>query len=58
MRIPLDRGKRKGGVKFVKVEGEREEEKEILIRHEMVFPKWKRWSHEKFSRAWNKSYSV
>ena len=58
MRIPLDRGKGKGGVKLVKVEGEREKEKEILIRHEMVSRKWKKWSYQNFSRTWSEKYSV
>jgi hypothetical protein len=48
----------KGGVKVIKVEGGREEEKEVIIRHEIVSSKWKTWNHDNFSRDWNKNYSV
>jgi hypothetical protein len=58
MGIALDKGQGKGGVKEIKVEGEREKEKEVIVRHEMVSSKWKKWNHDNFSRDWNKNYSV
>ena len=58
MRIVLDKGKGKGGVKGIKVEGEREKDKEVIVRHEIVSSKWKRWNHDNFSRDWNKKYSA
>ena len=58
MRIAVEKGKGKGGAKVIKVEGEREKEKEVIVRHEIVPPKWKRWSHDNFSRGWGKKYSV
>jgi hypothetical protein len=57
MGIAVDRGKGKGGVKVIKVEGRREEEKEVIVRHEVVTSKWKRWSHDTFSRDWNMNCS-
>jgi hypothetical protein len=54
----LDKRQGKGGVKVIKVEGEREKEKEVIVRREMVSSKWKRWGHDNFSRGWNKKYSV
>jgi hypothetical protein len=56
MRIALDKGK--GGMKVIKVEGRREKEKEVIVHHEMVSSKWKRWNHGNFSRDWNNNYSV
>ncbi len=56
MRIAVEKGK--GGAKVIKVEGEREKEKEVIVRHENVPSKWKRWSHDNFSRGWGKKYSV
>jgi hypothetical protein len=47
-----------GGVKVIKVEGGREKEKEVIVRHEVVSSKWKTWNHDNFSRDWNKNYSV
>jgi hypothetical protein len=38
----------KGGVKKIKVEGGREKEKEVIVRHEIVSSKWKTWNHDKF----------
>ena len=58
MKIALDKGEGKGGVKVIKVEGRREKEKEIIVHHEIVSPKWKRWNHDNFSHDWNKKYSV
>jgi hypothetical protein len=46
-------------VKVIKVEdGKEEEEKEVIVRHEVIPSKWKTWNHDIFSRDWNKSYSV
>ena len=47
-----------GSVKEIKVEGEREKEKEVIVCHEIVSSNWKTWNHNNFSRDWNKSYSV
>ena len=47
-----------GSVKEIKVKGEREEEKEVIVRHEIVSSKWKKWNYNDFSRDWNKKYSV
>jgi hypothetical protein len=58
MRIALDKGEGKGGVKVIKVEGRREREREVIVRREIVFSKWKRWNHDNFSPDWNKKYSV
>jgi hypothetical protein len=58
MVIPSDKGQGKGGVKVIKVEGRREKEKEIIIRHETVSSKWKTWNHDKLLHDWNKNYSA
>ena len=58
MVIPFCKEKGKDGVKEIKVEGRREREKEVIVRHEIVFSKWKTWNHGNFSRDWNKNYSV
>jgi hypothetical protein len=47
-----------GGVKEIKVEGEREKEKEVIVRHEVLSSKWKKWNDDNFSRHWNKNYLV
>jgi hypothetical protein len=54
MAKPLQKGQEK--VKEIKVEGESIEKKEVIIRHEISFMKWKRWNYEEFSRKWNKTY--
>jgi len=54
MAKPLQKGQ--GKVKEIKVEGESIEKKEVIIRHEISFMKWKRWNYEEFSRKWNKTY--
>jgi hypothetical protein len=56
MKIALS--KEKGGVKVIKVEGVREKEKEVIVRHEIVPSKWKTWNHDNLLRDWNKKYSV
>jgi hypothetical protein len=58
MAIAYYKGQGNGGVKVIKVEGGREKEKEVIVRHEMVSSKWKRWNYDYFSRAWKKNYSV
>jgi len=45
-------------VEKIKVEGEREKEKEVTVRHEDVSSKWKKWNYDNLSRDWNKNYSV
>jgi hypothetical protein len=56
--IPLDKSQGNGSVKVIKVEGGREKEKEVIVRHEVVSSKWKPWNHDNFSRGWNENYSV
>jgi hypothetical protein len=58
MVIAFYKGQGNGGVKEIKVEGERQKEKEVIVRHEIVSSKWKTWNHDNFSRDWNKNYSV
>jgi hypothetical protein len=58
MVIEFYKGQGNGGVKVIKVEGGREKEKEVIVRHEIVSSKWKTWNHDNFSRDWNKNYSV
>ena len=58
MLITLDKEQGKEGVKVIKVEGGREKEREIIVRHETASSKWKRWNHDAFSQDWNKKYSV
>ena len=52
------KGQGNGGVKVIKVEAGREEEKEVIVRHEIVSSKWKAWNYDNISRDWNKNYSV
>ena len=47
-----------GGVRVIKVEGGREKEREVIVRHEVVSSKWKTRNHDNFLRDWNKNYSV
>ena len=56
MRITLDKGK--GDVRVIKVEGERQKEEEVIIHHEIVSRKWKKWSHDNVPRGWNKKYPI
>ena len=58
MVIPFYNGQEKGGMKEIKVQGEREKEKEVIVRHEMVSLKWKAWNYGNFSRDWSRKYSV
>ena len=58
MIITLDKGQGNGGLKKIKVEGAREKEKEVIVRHKIVSSKWKTWNYGNFSRDWNKNYSV
>ena len=50
------KGQGKGNVKKIKVE--RDKEKEVIVRHEIVSSKWKTWNHDNFSHDWDKNYSV
>jgi hypothetical protein len=58
MVIAFYKGQGNGGVKEIKVESERQKEKEVIVRHEIVSSKWKTWNHDNFSRDWNKNYFV
>jgi hypothetical protein len=55
MTSPLQ--KVQGKMNQIKVEGEREKEKEVIV-HEIGSPKWRMWNHDDFSRDWQKNYSV
>ena len=48
----------KGDVKKIKVEGEGDRVKEVIVRHGIALPQWKLWNYDDFSRDWNKSYST
>ncbi len=52
--------KRQGddGVKKIKVEGEREKEKEVIVRYEVVSSKWKTRHYHNFPGDWNKKHLV
>lgn len=52
------KGQWNGDMKKIKVEGGREKEKEVVIRHEVVSSKWETWNHDNFLRDGNKNYSV
>ena len=47
-----------GKVNQIKVEGECEKEKEVIVHHEIGSLKWKTWNHDDFSQDWQKKYSV
>jgi hypothetical protein len=53
MVIASYKGQGNGVVKVIKVEGGREKEKEVIVRHEVVSSKWKRWNHDNFLRDRN-----
>jgi len=52
--ITLQKGQGNGDLKKIKLEGERDEEKEVIIRHPTGPLKWKAWSwhvlHENAAR--------
>jgi hypothetical protein len=56
MVIAFDKGQENAGVRVIKVEGGREKEKEVIVRHEIVSSKRKTWNGDDFSREWNKTY--
>jgi hypothetical protein len=56
MAITLQKHQRIGDVKIIKVEGKRDKEEQVMVRHEIVPPEWRPWNHEDFSREWNKTY--
>jgi len=56
MVIAFDKGQENGGVRVIKVEGGREKEKEVIVRHEIVSSKRKTLNGDDFSREWNKTY--
>ena len=58
MVIASNKGQENGGVKGIKVEGGREKEKEVIVRHEDVSSKWKTWNHDDFLQDWQEKYSV
>jgi hypothetical protein len=51
-------GQGNADVKKIKVQGEREKEKEVIVHHEIGSPKWRTWNHDDFSRDWQENYSV
>ena len=46
----------KGDLKKIKVEGEGDEGKELIVRHDIALRGWKKWNYDDFSRDWNKTY--
>jgi hypothetical protein len=56
MAISLQKGQ--GKVGQIKVEGEWEKEKEVIVHRKIGSPKWKTWTHDDFSRVWQENYSV
>ena len=58
MVIAFTKRQEDGGVRVIKVEAGREEEKEVIVRREIVSSKWKAWNYDNISRDWNKNYSV
>ena len=49
-------GMEKGDVKIIELEGKRDKGREVIVRHGIVPPKWKKWNYDDFSRRWNKTY--
>ena len=58
MVIAFTKRQEDGGVRVIKVEAGREEEKEVIVRREIVSSKWKALNYDNISRDWNKNYSV
>jgi len=54
--VIMCKGQGNGGMKKIKVEGGREKEKEVIVRHEIVSSKRKTWNDDDFPREWNKTY--
>jgi hypothetical protein len=50
------KGQGNGDLKKIKVEGVREKEKEVIVRHEIVSSKRKTRNDDNFSQEWNKTY--
>jgi len=61
MLIAIQKSQRKGDEKKVKVEGESDKEKEVIVRHEIV-PRTRgrsTWNwHEEFTVEWNKNFTT
>jgi len=58
VKMAISLQKIQGKVNQIKVEGECEKEKEVIVHHEMGSLKWKSWNNDDFSRDWQKKYSV
>ena len=58
MTMPSQKRQRNGfgHLKIIKVEGKRDKEKEVKVRHGTVLPKLKTWNYEHFSREWSRTY--
>jgi hypothetical protein len=50
------KGTEKGDVKIIELEGKRDKGREVIVRHGIVPPKWKKWNYDDFSGGWNKTY--
>ena len=48
-------GQCKGDVTTINVGAQRDEGKEVTVRHEIISLKWKTWSYEHVSREWKKT---
>jgi len=61
MLITIQKGQRKGDEKKVKVEGESDKEKKVIVHHETVSQRKGRstWNwHEEFTLEWNKNFTT
>jgi hypothetical protein len=45
-----------GDAETIKVEGRRDNGKEVRVYRGIFPPKWNAWNHEGFSREWSKTY--
>ena len=51
MVIAFYKGQGNDGVKVIRVETRREEEKEVIVRREIVSSRWETWNHDNLSHA-------
>ena len=56
MTLRKSQGNGIGDAKTIKVEGKRDNGKEVRIHHGIVPPEWNAWDYEGFSREWSKTY--
>ncbi len=56
MVTPLNKDRGRGGAKGIGVKGKRDKEEEVIVRHGIVPPEWKRWNHEVFLLEWSNTF--